>query len=90
MGSDYVSCDRAKVRSRGVSRMMKWQQNQEDILLMASTLFTMALNQGYETAKDSLKRLMDIECSRLAQRGVSIPSEEFFEQPVVQTVLLSS
>ncbi len=77
-------------RDCGHKDVSKWQQNQEDILLMASTLFTMALNQGYETAKDSLKRLMDIECSRLAQRGVSIPSEEFFEQPVVQTVLLSS
>ncbi len=68
----------------------KWQQNQEDILLMASTLFTMALNQGYEAAEDSLKRLMDIECSRLARRGVPIPSEDFFNQPVVQTILLSS
>jgi len=61
---------------------------QENMLLMASTLFTMSLYQGYDSI-DSLRRLMDVNCQRLLDLGVLIPSEEFFEDPVVKTVLLS-
>jgi hypothetical protein len=61
---------------------------QENMLLMASTLFTMSLYQGYDSI-DSLRRLMDVNCQRLLDLGVQIPSEEFFEDPVVKTVLLS-
>lgn len=63
-------------------------KEQEDILLMASTLFTMALNQGYDST-DSLRRMMDVECRRLQGLGLEIPSEEFFSQPVVQVILMS-
>ena len=61
---------------------------QENVLLMASTLFTMALNQGYDS-KHSLERLMDVECKRLRELGMEIPSEEFFSMPVVRLVLTS-
>ena len=61
---------------------------QENMSLMASTLFTMALNQGYDSI-DSLRRLMDVECRRLQVLGLEIPSEEFFCQPVVQVLMMS-
>ena len=61
---------------------------QEQMLLMASTLFTMALHQGYDSM-DSLRRLMDVNCERLLGLGVEIPSQEFIEDPVVKTLLLS-
>ncbi len=60
----------------------------ENILLMASTLFTMALYQGYDTT-DSLRRLMDVECRRLGDQGIEIPSEDFFSKPVVQILIMS-
>jgi hypothetical protein len=67
------------------------QQMEEDadrLLLMASTLFTMALFQGYDSS-DALFRIMDIICQRLRNRGVEVPSEAFFENAVVKTLLLS-
>jgi len=61
---------------------------QEHILLMSSTLFTMALHQGYDS-RDSLRRLMDVNCERLLGLGVEIPSLEFFEDRCIKTLLLS-
>lgn len=61
---------------------------QENLLLMASTLFTMSLNQGYD-ARDSLQRLMNVECARLEALRVNIPSDEFFNQPVVNLLMKS-
>lgn len=60
---------------------------QVDMLLMASILFKLASNQGYRNAEDSLRRLLDVESQRLASLGVDIPSDEFFDNPVVQTIL---
>mmetsp|Transcript_15069 Transcript_15069/g.30527 ORF Transcript_15069/g.30527 Transcript_15069/m.30527 type:complete len:105 (+) Transcript_15069:387-701(+) len=60
----------------------------DDILLMASTLYTMAFNQGHD-CMDSLRRLMNIVCERLYIMGMEIPSEVFFRHPVVQILLLS-
>lgn len=64
------------------------QQTEEDLILMASTLFTMALFQGYDSSK-SLLQLMDVNCQRLQDNGVEIPSETFFEDSVVKTLMLS-
>jgi hypothetical protein len=64
------------------------QQKEEDLILMASTLFTMALFQGYDSSK-SLLQLMDVNCQRLQDNGVEIPSETFFEDSVVKTLMLS-
>lgn len=61
---------------------------EDDILLMASTLYTMAFNQGHD-CMDSLRRLMNVVCERLYNRGVEIPSEVFFRHPVVQILVLS-
>ncbi|KAL7531296.1 hypothetical protein ACHAXR_003963, partial [Thalassiosira sp. AJA248-18] len=49
----------------------------ESMLLMASALFTMALVQGYDS-KESLKRLMNVECDRLNRMGIEIPGDEFY------------
>lgn len=64
------------------------QPEQEDLILMASTLFTMALFQGYDSS-NSLLQLMDVQCQRLRDNGVEIPSEAFFEDSVVKTLMLS-
>ncbi|KAL7467590.1 hypothetical protein ACHAXS_007832 [Conticribra weissflogii] len=61
---------------------------EDDILLMASTLYTMAFNQGHD-CMDSMQRLMDVVCERLYGMGFEIPSDEFFRIPVVQMLLLS-
>ena len=60
---------------------------QEDILLSASVLFTMSLNQGYDCT-ETLGRIMDIECGRLASMGIEIPSDEFFASPVARVLLM--
>jgi hypothetical protein len=64
------------------------QPEQQDLILMASTLFTMALFQGYDSS-NSLLQLMDVQCQRLRDNGVEIPSEAFFEDSVVKTLMLS-
>ena len=61
---------------------------QENMLLMASVLFTMALVQGYDS-KEPLDRLMDVECDRLNTMGVTVPSEDYFASRVVQVLLMS-
>lgn len=58
---------------------------QEDILLSASVLFAMSLTQGYD-CKETLGRIMDIECGRLASAGIDIPLS--FASPVVQVLLM--
>jgi len=64
------------------------QQQDEDMILMASTLFTMAMFQGHDSS-NSLMQLMDVNCQRLSDNGVEIPSEHFFEDSVVKTLMLS-
>ena len=61
----------------------------EDIIILATTFFAMAAQQGDEIAKDSLSRVMEIECSRQVRLGVDPRSEDFFSKPVVKTALLS-
>ncbi len=60
----------------------------ESMILMASILLTQALHQGYNSL-DMLHRIRNVECSRLANAGVEIPSEEFFQSAVIQVLLLS-
>lgn len=60
---------------------------QEIMLLTASVLFTMALVRGCDS-KEALGRLMHVECARLSGMGVDVPSEEFYESPVVKVFLL--
>eukprot|EP00804_Cyclotella_cryptica_P017678 CCRYP_017153-RA/>CCRYP_017153-RA protein AED:0.11 eAED:0.11 QI:0/-1/0/1/-1/1/1/0/631 len=61
----------------------------QDLLLIASVLFTMAYNQGYNNSLESLEKLLEVECCRLHDAGILIPSEEFFASPVVQVLMLS-
>jgi len=60
----------------------------ESIILMACILLTQALHQGYDSL-DMLHRIRDVECSRLNDAGVEIPSDEFFQSAVIQVLLLS-
>lgn len=60
----------------------------ESMILMATILLTQALHQGYNSL-DMLHRIRNVECSRLANAGVEIPSEEFFDSAVIQVLLLS-
>ncbi|KAL9180859.1 hypothetical protein ACHAXT_011312 [Thalassiosira profunda] len=59
---------------------------QENMLTMASTLFTMALARG-DDSQETLERLMTVECDRLSELGVEIPSDDFFASPVVRILL---
>lgn len=63
-------------------------EQEEDMLMIASSLFTMASFQGHD-ASYSLQRLMEVNCQRLANLGVIIPSEEFLENPVTKILLMS-
>ena len=63
-------------------------EQEEDMLMIASSLFTMASFQGHD-ASFSLQRLMEVNCQRLANLGVIIPSEEFLENPVTKILLMS-
>lgn len=60
----------------------------EGMILMASVLLTMALHQGYNSL-DMLHRVRDVECSRLNDAGVEVPSDAFFQSAVIQVLLLS-
>lgn len=64
-------------------------EERERMILMASILLTQALHQGYDSL-DMLHRIRDVECSRLSEAGVEIPSEAFFQSAVIQVLLLSS
>jgi hypothetical protein len=64
------------------------EDDKEGMILMASVLLTMALNQGYNSL-EMLHRIRDVECSRLNELGVDIPSDEFFQSAVIQVLLLS-
>lgn len=66
-------------------------KQQENILLMAGTLFTMALNQGYDySIREALERLFDVECERLKRcHGYDVSSEEFDSQPVIKMLKMS-
>jgi len=64
----------------------------EDILVMASTLFSMAAQQGYVVANDALSRVMRIEYSRLrhqCENDEDFDEDLFLSQPVVQIAILS-
>ncbi|KAL7436155.1 hypothetical protein ACHAXM_005096 [Skeletonema potamos] len=63
-------------------------QEAESMILVASVLLTMALHQGYNSS-DMLHRIKDVECSRLNDAGVEIPSDAFFQSAVIQVLLLS-
>jgi hypothetical protein len=60
----------------------------QDLLLISSVLFTLAYSQGYNSL-ESLEKLLDVECGRLYDMGIFVPSEEFFSSPVVQVLMLS-
>ena len=60
---------------------------QESMLLMATTLFTMALVQGSAETRGSLESLMGVECNRLSDMGVEVPSDEFHASPVIQSIM---
>jgi hypothetical protein len=64
------------------------EDDKEGMILMASVLLTMALHQGYNSL-EMLHRIRDVECSRLNELGVEIPSDEFFQSTVIQVLLLS-
>jgi hypothetical protein len=64
------------------------EDDKEGMILMASVLLTMALHQGYNSL-EMLHRIRDVECSRLNELGVEIPSDEFFQSAVIQVLLLS-
>ena len=63
-------------------------EEKESMILIASILLTQALHQGYNSL-DMLHRIRDVECSRLGDAGVEIPSEAFFESAVIRVLLLS-
>ena len=63
-------------------------KEEESTILIASILLTQALHQGYNSL-DMLHRIRDVECSRLSHAGVEIPSDAFFQSPVIQVLLLS-
>ena len=64
------------------------EDDKEGMILMASVLLTMALHQGYNSL-EMLHRIRDVECSRLNELGVEIPSDKFFQSAVIQVLLLS-
>jgi hypothetical protein len=64
-------------------------EEEKHVLLMASVLFTMAYNNHNQDSLDALERLMGVECRRLHDLGVEIPSEEFFSSPVVKVLRLT-
>ena len=64
------------------------EDDKEGMILMASVMLTMALHQGYNSL-EMLHRIRDVECSRLNELGVEIPSDEFFQSAVIQVLLLS-
>lgn len=68
---------------------MKLEEYAEELVILATTFFAMASQQGDEVAKDSLSRVMEMECSRQERKGVDPRSEEFFSKPVVKTALIS-
>ena len=63
------------------------QGEKENLLLMASVLFTMAYNNHYQDSLELLEKLMSEECKRLHEMGIDIPSPEFFSSPVIQVLL---
>lgn len=63
-------------------------KEKESMILMATILLTQALHQGYNSL-DMLHRIRDVECSRLNDAGVEIPSDAFFQSAVIQVLLLS-
>lgn len=64
-------------------------EDQEHILLIASVLFTMAYNNNNQDSLEALEKIMSMECQRLCEEDVEIPSDEFFSSRIVQTLLLS-
>ncbi|KAL7488711.1 hypothetical protein ACHAW6_014304 [Cyclotella cf. meneghiniana] len=60
----------------------------QDLLLISSVLFTLAYSQGYNCL-ESLEKLLEVECHRLHDLGIPIPSEEFFASPVIRVLMLS-
>ena len=64
-------------------------KEKEHLLLMASVLFSMAFNNHHIDSLDALERLMGVECRRLHDAGIEIPSKEFFSSPVVKVLRLS-
>eukprot|EP00985_Skeletonema_marinoi_P021667 scaffold13397_cov151-Skeletonema_marinoi.AAC.3 len=63
-------------------------KEKESMILMATILLTQALHQGYNSL-DMLHRISDVECSRLNDVGVEIPSDAFFQSAVIQVLLMS-
>ncbi|KAL3790431.1 hypothetical protein ACHAWO_007121 [Cyclotella atomus] len=65
------------------------KEEQEQLLLLASVLFTMAYNNHHQDSFEALNRIMMTECQRLYELGVEIPSEKFFASPVVRVLRIS-
>ena len=61
-------------------------KEKEQLLLMASVLFSMAYNNHHIDSLDALERLMAVECKRLHAMGIEIPSEQFLSSPVIKVL----